>query len=798
MLTTYLRSSLRVLRANRLTSLVNIGGLSIGLTSCLLIYMFIGNELSYDQHHSKKDRIFRVVSDFSLGGEEDKSGMSSFMLSPTVKNDYPEVEEAIRVMPVGKQTMWVDDKPYQFNDNLMSDAGFFTLFDYEFVDGDPRTALAQPQSVVITDEAALKIFGTTSGVVGKMIRYARQSYKVTGIVKDQKDRSHLYFNTILSLSSIQPQMETTLKNDWFYIAQANYILFKQPVDVASFEKKLVALRDKYIIPWLKQVNSEGNITFHLQPLTAIHLDNTYPAGYTRSGNRAYIYIFGVLAVFILIIACINYINLAVATSGKRAKEIGIRKTVGADNVMLFVQFISESVLIALLAIILALAWSHLLLPLFNSITGKSLNIPYSFSLLAWVVMMVVCIGLVAGAYPAFYLSRMQPAMVLKSNKLPGNFSAWLRKSLVAFQFFIAASFIICTIVVYAQVHYIRNKDLGFNKDQVLVVSIPLPDTSFVNRFEVMRQELLQNPGIASVATSSNIPGAPGGQLIHVIETPDHQSLEKAIDFMMVSHDLVPIMGMKMVEGRNFSKDILSDDTAAFIVNETAVKIYGWKDPLSYRLENGFGYSGKIIGVVKDFNYKSLHEPVQPLVMVLGARLQGNLLIRINAGKEKEVIAFVEQIWNKYSKRYPVEYFFMDDNFDKLYRSEQRMMKLFAVFAVVSMVISCLGLYALVTYSLEQRVKEIGIRKVMGASVTTIVVSILREYGVLVFIALVCAIPVSGYFMQRWLTDFAYRTELSVWMYAIAGFISLLVASATISIQTVRAASANPVQSLRYE
>jgi putative ABC transport system permease protein len=798
MLTTYLKSSLRVLRANRLTSFINVGGLSIGLTSCLLIYMFISNELSYDRHHSKKDRIYRAVCDFSLGGEDDKSGMSSFMLSPTLKNDYPEVEEAIRVMPAGKQTMWVDDKPYQFNDNLMSDAGFFVLFDYEFIDGDPRTALTEPQSVVITDEAALKMFGTISGVVGKMIRYARQSYKVTGIVKDQKDHSHLYFNTILSLSSIHPQMENTLRNDWFYLAQANYILFKQPVDVKAFEVKLAALRDKYIVPWLRQVNSQGKVTFHLQQLTSIHLDNTYPASYSRSGNRIYIYIFGALAAFIIIIACINYINLAIATSGKRAKEIGIRKTAGANNAMLFTQFISESVLIALLAVILALLWAHLLLPVFNSITGKSLHVPYSFSLLAWILIMIICIGMIAGAYPALYLSRMQPALVLKSNKLPGSFSARLRKSLVVLQFFISASFMICTIVVYAQMHFIRNKDLGFNKDQVLVVSIPLPDTSFVNKFEVLRQELLQNPGIASVATSSNIPGASGGQLIHVIETPDHQSLEKAIDFMTVSHDMVPIMGMKMVEGRNFSKDILSDDTAAFIVNEAAVKTYGWKDPLNYRLVNGFGYNGKIIGVVKDFHYKSLHEPVQPLVMVLGGRLQGNLLIRIHAGKEKDVIAFVEHTWNKYSKRYPLEYFFMDDNLEKLYRSEQQMTKLFTAFTIVSLLISCLGLYALVTYSLEQRVKEIGIRKVMGASVITIVAAILREYGMLVLVALVCAIPMSGYFMQRWLTDFAYRTDLSVWMFALAGFVSITVASVTISIQTIRAASANPVQSLRYE
>ena len=791
-------TSFHVLWKNRFTTLINITGLSVGIASCLFIFMFVQNELSYDKHHSKQNRIYRVVSDLSLGGEEDKSGMSSFMLSPTLKTDYPEVEEAVRVMPLGKQTMWVDDKPYQFNDNVMSDGGFFSIFDYEFIDGDPKTALIQPQSVVITDEAALKMFGTTNNILGKMIRYARQSYTITGVIKDKKDKSHLYFSTIVSLSSLQPQMENTLKNDWFYLAQTNYILFNEKNDAAAFENKLAELRDKYIVPWLKQVNSEGKITFRLQPLTQIHLSNEYPAGYTKTGNRSLIYIFSLLAVFILVIACINYVNLAIATSGKRAKEIGIRKTAGADTGSLFRQFITESVLIVLQAVLLSLLWVQLLLPLFNSITEKSLRVPYSFSLAGYLLLLIIIIGLQAGSYPALYLARMQPALVLKSNKLPGGFSVWLRKSLVVLQFFIAVSFIICTIVVYAQMNFIKQKDMGFNKDQVLVVSIPVQDSSFVNKYEAVKQELLSNPQIMQVASSNSIPGTPSGQLIHAIETPDHQSQEKAINFMIVSPDFIPVMEMKMMAGRNFSHDIVTDQTGAFIVNEAAVKAYGWDDPLNYSLENGFGYKGKIIGVVKDFNYQSLHEPVQPLVLVLGGKLQGQLLIKIQAGHEKEVIGYIGQVWSNYSKRYPFEYFFMDDNFEKLYRAENKMMKLFTAFAVISLLISCLGLYALVTYSLEQRVKEIGIRKVMGASVSTIVTAVLREYGILVIISLCCAVPLSAYFMHKWLADFAYRTALSVWMFALAGLICAGIAVITICFQTIKAASVNPIESLRYE
>lgn len=793
-----IKTLLRALWFNRLTSFINIGGLSAGVASCLLIFLFVQNEWSYDQHHSKKNRIYRVVSDLSMGGEDDKSGLSSYMLSPTLKADYPEIEEAVRVMSVNKQTMWVDDKPFQFNDNLMSDAGFFTLFDYEFLEGNPKTALAEPQSVVITDEVALKMFGKTNGLLGSLIQYARQAYKVTGVIKDVKNNSHLYFNTILSINSITPQLENALRNDWFYLAQTNYVLFKQENDAVNFDAKLAQLRDKYIIPWLKQVNSEGKITYHIQALTSIHLNNDYPTGYVKTGNQSYLYIFSALAIFILLIACINYINLATATAGKRAKEIGIRKTAGANGQQLFIQFMFESIVIASVAVLLALLWMHLLLPLFNQITDKSLSIHYNLYTLFTCLIMILIIGVLAGAYPALYLSKLNPSLVLKSQKMPGGFAAWLRKTFVVLQFSIALLFISCTTVIYGQMYFMKNTGMGFNKEQLLVVKVPVPDTSFVNKFEVIKQELQQHAGIKAIALTDNIPGTPTGTLLHAVETPDHQRIEKAIDYMFVSHDFLNIMEIPVAQGRNFDRTMITDDTAAFILNEQAVKIYGWKDPLNYTLENGLGHKGKIIGVVKNFNYKSLHESIQPLVLMVGGKLQGNLLIKIQSGKESETVKFVEQVWGKYSKRYPMEFFFLDDNFNKLYRSEERMIKLFTVFSVVSLIISCLGLYALVTYSLQQRVKEIGIRKVMGAGVQQIVFIILKEYSLLLSIAIVLAIPLAYYAMQKWLQDFANRIELSPWMFLVSILFTLIIALCTVCFKTIRAASVNPVNSLRYE
>jgi len=793
-----LKTTFRFLWRNRFVSGINIFGLAAGMCSCLLIYMFVENELSYDQHHSKKDRIFRLVSEMKLGGEEDKMGLSSYMLSPTLKKDYPEIEESVRLMSVNKQTVWIDQKPFQFEDNFMTDPGFFRIFDYEFVEGDPKTALAEPGTAVINEDVARTLFGTTTGVLGKTIQYARLPYKVTGVVKEEKNNSHLYFNTLLSISSLNPVMINQLSNDWFYMAQTNYVLLKKESDIPGFQAKLDQLRDTYIVPWLKTVNSEGAIRFKAQPITEIHLDKEYKAGYSRTGNASYIYIFSIVAIFILVIACINYLNLATATSSKRAKEIGVRKTAGADRGMLFRQFILESMVTTGFAILLAMILLVCLMPLFNSLTDKSLHIPFSMPFLSLIVFLLLFIGTVAGSYPAFYLSGMQAVQVLKSQNSPGTGANRLRKGLVALQFFISVSFILGTIVVFAQMHFMKHTNLGFAKDQLLVVSVPVADSSFVNRFEVVKSELKQHPAILKIAGSGSIPGKFSGMLLHAIEEPGKQRIEKGIDIMTISYDFLDIMDMKLVKGRNFSKEFKSDDTAAFLVNETAVRSYGWKDPFTCTLANGFGYNGKVIGVVKDFHYASLHQPISPLVMMLDNRISGNLLVKIKAGKEKEAMNHVEKVWGQYSHKYPMEAFFLDETFEKLYRNEDKMMQIFAYFSILSIIISCLGLYALVTFSLEQRVKEIGIRKVLGAGLPDIFMVIGKDFLLLVGLASLLAFPVAGYGLYHWLQDFANRISLEWWMFAGSLVTVFLVAILTLISRILPAASANPVVSLRTE
>lgn len=792
------KSSLRVLIYHRAYTLLHILGLSTGLASCLLIYLFVHNETRYDQHHSKKDRVYRIVSSLNLGGEDTKTGLSSYMLSPTLKKDYPEVEEAVRLMPIGKQTVWVKDKPAQFTDNFMADTGFFLVFDYEFLEGDPATCLKEPRSVVINSEVALKLFGTETGNIGQVIQYARQSYTVKAVVKDIKNNSHLYFQTLTSLNSIATGLKDQLENDWFYMAQYNYVLFKHPEDALGFESKLNQVNEKYIKPWLKIVNSEGKLTYYMQALPELHFNTEFHSGHTKTGNKSYIYIFSILAIFILSIACINYINLSTASSAKRAKEIGIRKTSGASIQELFYQFISESILTVFFAMIIAFVWVYLLLPYFNQITDKSLNLQFNDPLVLMAPLLTVIIGIVAGAYPAFYLSRLEPVVVLKSNKLPGGSNNWFKKSLVFLQFCIALVFMICTAGIYLQMSYIKNAELGFNKDQLLAISIPAADTSFVGKFEVVKQELISKPFIKSIALTNNLPGNPVGMLLHVVEEPGKKNTEKGIDYMVVSHDFLGIMDIPLVQGRNFSKEFISDDTAAFIVNERAIKTYAWQKPFDIVLENGFGHKGKIVGVVKDFHYKSLHEEIQPLVIMLGGKMQGNLLVKIEAGKEQESIQHIETVFGKYSKRYPLEYFFMDDNFEKLYKNESRLLKLFSIFSIISLILSSVGLYALVTYSIEQRTNEIGIRKVMGASVWDIILSINKEYFILFVIACLVSIPSTYLLMNDWLKNFAHRIELGPLLFIIPVTVCFMISSSSLLIKTYLAAKDNPVNSLRYE
>jgi putative ABC transport system permease protein len=801
MLKNYITIALRNLSRNRIYSFINIAGLAIGLSSCILIYLYVHNELNFDRHHSRADRTYRITSRVQLTGQLDHIASSSFMLAPLLKQEYPGIEEAIRLMPIGKQTIWYNEKVFELENIFFTDKGFFNVFDYTFLDGEPSSALAKPKSIVLSEEAALLYFGTTTRVVGKTLRFTRQSYTITGVIREKvKDRSHIQPSALISINSLAKNYEEQLKEDWFYMAQSNYIVFRTAAGRAGFEQKLLQFRNRHITPWLRQYKLQGNISFGLQPLQDIHLDNGLGFDYSIRTNRAYIYIFSVVAVFILLIASINYMNLATARSSKRAREVGIRKVAGAHRMQLVYQFIGESVFTTLVAVVFAVCLTELLLPSFNALTDRSLSLNFGNNLyfLSFLLLLVLSVGIVAGSYPAVFLSRFEAAYVLKGSNQPKSASAFVRKALVVFQFAISIVMIAGTIVVFLQMGFLKNKNMGFSKENVLVVKVPTADSSFVNKLPELKAELSAHPSVIQTAAANEFPGGGMGKILQFVETEDHRIEERIMYTMMVDYDYFDLLGIKMAGGRNFSRDFATDDSTAFIVNETAVKAFGWKNPLGVKMENGLGYKGRIIGVVKDFNFTSLHTSVEPLVIMLKKDVAGYFLMKLRGENPAPAVKFIENRWKQFSRRYPMEYFFLDQNFEKHYRAEEKMLAVFACFSVLTIAIASLGLFGLISYTTEQRTREIGIRKILGASVQQILVLLSLDFVKLLLLAIVFATPVAYYAVQQWLENFAYRIDLSLWPFLGAGLIALAIALFTMSFQSVKTALNNPVESIKYE
>jgi putative ABC transport system permease protein len=793
----YLTIAIRSMMRQKGYSFINIVGLAVGVSACVLIALYLSHELSYDKHNSKADRIYRATSNMRLTGQTDAIARSSYMLAPTLKRDYPEIEEAVRVIPSQKQTMWYDNRVFQSEKVCFSEAGFFSIFDFTFTEGDPKTALQEPQSAVVTEEIAVKIFGSSSGVLGKMLQFSKSAYKITGVVKAPATPSHLVWEVMLSANSLPKPFIQQVESDWFYMAQFNYILFRKASDRAGFEAKLAALREQYIVPWLKQVQVQGDLTFGLQPLGDIHFNSAYQFDIAERTNKSALVIFGAVGVFILLVACINYMNLATARSLKRAKEVAIRKTAGAVRWHLMAQFLGEAVFTALIAIALALMLAEVMLPTFNDLTGKTLVMDFSPRFVLSVIGLVLFVGIVAGSYPAFFLAGFEPTDILKSNRLARGSGVFVRKALVVLQFAISIVLIVATGVVFLQMRYMKSKDLGFNKDQVLVLKVPVQDSTVLGQMQVLKNELLRNPSITQVAGSGAIPGVQLGQVLHFIPTGSKNE-ERLLNVMTVDEDLMKMLGITIAKGRGFAKEFTADKQRSFIVNEAAVRQFGWKNPIGMKILNGLGYDGEIIGVAKDFNFASLHSPIEPLVILLSQQPTGFLLLKLKPDDIAATVRFVETTWGRFSQRFPTEYYFLDEHFDKQYRAESRLQTVFTYFAGVTIVIACLGLFGLAAFAAEQRTKEIGIRKVLGASVASIIGLLSKDFLRLVGVAMLIALPLAYWGADKWLQDFAYRMGLSWWIFALAGALAVFIAFTTVASQAWRAARTNPVQALRSE
>jgi putative ABC transport system permease protein len=806
MIKNYLKIALRNLWRNKAFTGINIFGLSIGIATCLLIVLFIQDELSYDRYNKKADQIVRVVFRGITGGQKIKEANVMPPVAQTLMANFPEVKEATRLQRTGSQIISYGNKSFKEDAFTFVDSNFFEVFTLPFIKGNAATALMQPNMIVITQAVAHKYFGNEDAL-GKVlnIKGAPQGFKISGIIDKVPVNSHFHFDFFVSMENVPESRSTSFMTSGFN----TYLVLQKGYDYKKLEAKLPMIVDKYIGGQLQQgmgmtieqFRKAGNdIGLYLQPLTDIHLHSDYTNDLEPEGDVRYVYIFGAIALFMLLIACINFMNLSTAGASKRAREVGIRKVLGSMKWELVRQFLTESILLTAIAFILAMVLVYVTLPFFNSFSGKDLS--FHLAANAWViplmVLFVLVTGIFAGSYPAFFLSSFKPVKVLKGKFTSGRGSIGLRSGLVVFQFFISIILIVSTTIVYKQLGYIQNIKLGYDKEQVMI----LPETWLLgNNQQAFYNKIVQDPRIVNVSISGYLPaGNSYGNNFFVYPGDNKDQLVKTLRYD-IDYNYISTLGMQMAYGRNFSKDF-GTDSSGIILNETTAKAMGWEyDALGKTISTGDKHGiptrYHVIGVVKDFHFKSLHELISPLVMILNNGA-GTMIIKVKTKDIAGLLATLKKDWASFSPDGAMSYSFLDDRVNETYNTEHKMGLILGIFAALTIFIACLGLFGLVTFTAEQRTKEIGIRKVLGANVSGIVRLLSKDFLKLVFIAIIISTPLAWWVMNKWLQDFAYRIDISWWMFALAGVVAIGIALFTISFQAIKAAIANPVESLRSE
>ncbi len=816
MLQSYLKIALRNIFKHKGYSLINILGLAIGMACCVLIMLFVQHELSYDRYHEHADNIYRLERDINFQGISGVYPVTAHPYGPALQSDFPEVIAATRIWP--SETDYLDQNhQYQRGYFIYADDNVFDVFSWKMVKGDPKTALTEPFAIVITESLAEKFF-PGSDPMGKTLTMQwgnDYDYKITGVIQDVPDNSHFTFDAIASYASAysiqgEQQMSIWLSNNIY-----TYLQLQNKFNPAELEAKLPAFQEKYMGNQARAImGPEADInafaTLRLKPMTSIHLYSNLEHEIQPNGDINIVYIFSGIALLILLIACINFMNLATARSMDRAKEVGLRKVVGAERSRLIFQFLGESIILALISLVLAILLIESLLPIFNQLTGKELAVSYlqnPLTILGFAGI-ALFVGIFAGSYPAFVLSAFQPITVLKGRFKTNAKGAWLRKGLVVAQFTISIALIIGTIVVMNQLDFLRNKKLGFNKEHVIVM--PIYDANLKPpQMRALLNEIRQNPSVVNLATANAIPGNRrySDTMFKKSNIGDPLADMTSSQYIFVSHDFIPTLGIEMVAGRNFSRDFPTDTLGGYIINEAALKKIGWasaEEAIGKDFSRATGATpmafkeGKIIGVAKNFHFKSLHQEIEGIVMELGPRAYSYVLVRTRPDNISESIAFLEEKMGEFSPTYPFTYFFQDEHFDKLYRSEDQQREVFSYFTFLAIFIACMGLLGLASFTAEQRTKEIGVRKVMGASTPNIILLLSAEFLKWVAIANIIAWPAAWFFTGNWLNNFHYRIELGLAPFLIAGSIALGVALITVFSQALKAAQTNPIEALRHE
>ncbi|MBN2266463.1 MAG: ABC transporter permease [Candidatus Aminicenantes bacterium] len=797
----YFKIALRKVRRQKAYSFINVAGLAVGLAACLMIMLWVKDELSYDAYHEKADRIYRLVESETIGGVSATFAVAPFVSAPAFASEIPEIETYARLL-VSSPLAIVEDSRFDLTRVYYTDPGFFHIFSHVFLTGDRETALDSPGSLVLTEETARKLFGRTD-VVGKTVNFNNAvDLKVTAVVAAVPANSHFRFNGLASISTIaeRPDIRPVME-DWFRITGWIYLLLKDRADRAAMEAKMEAVTLEHAGDQLRQ--SGSSMAFRLQPLADIHLRSRLEGEIDAVGDIRYVYVFSLIAAFILVLACVNFMNLTTARSAGRGKEVGLRKVMGAGHGHLVLQFLGESVLMTLLASSVAVALVTLALPSFNQLAGRAIGPASLFgadALLA-LVGLVLLTGFLGGSYPALFMSAFRPAVVLKGGLGRGLRRGSFRNALVIFQFSVSIVLLAGALIVLSQTRYMKTRDLGFDKSEVLVVNVR--DATARASAAALAEDIKSNPNIGEATVTAGIPGRVNSSLVVEMEGRSERDSFSAWTIWS-DHDFAKTYGISIVHGRDFSRLFPSDASGAFLVNETAARRMGWgADAVGRKIGFDTADRGVIVGVMKDFHFESLKSPIAPLVVRLVpaaelARRARFLSLKLKRGDIPATVDFVRSRWAERAER-GFDFFFADENFDALYRAEERIGQIISAFAVMAVFVACLGLFGLASYAAEQRTKEIGVRKVLGASGPGLAALLTKEFVRGVLLANLIALPAAYLLTGRyWLANFAYRTAPGVLVFLSVAGLSLLIAVLTVSWQAVRAASANPVDSLRYE
>lgn len=786
MIKNYIKIALRNTIRHRGYSFINISGLTIGMACCIVLFLYIQNELSYDRFHKNSKRIYRVISQSEGDGKVTQFAKTPAPLASALVNDFPEIEQAVRL---GKNNFYVTFQNKRFNEKVIfADPEIFSVFSFPLTAGDPQTALTEPHSLVLSEKAAEKYF-SKENPLGKILRLgSRQDFKITGVLKNIPENSHLRFDFLARFEDYAARHF----DQWGISNYYTYVLVSNNFSQNAYDEKMPDFIEKIGGKHARYVYKRR---YPLQAMTRIHLHSSLRGEISPNNDINNIAIFSIVALFILLIACFNYMNLSTARYTIRTKEVGLRKVIGATKIQLVKQFMGETFILTFISLVLTMGLVELFLPLFNNLSGKELMVDYFHNpvLILFVAGVLLFVSIVSGIYPSFFISGFQPARAIKGAVRTKARVPLLKRALVVSQFAISITFIIATTLIFCQLNYMKNKKLGFEKEHI--VMIPMHDKEILKNVEPVKRELSANPNVLAVCASSYFPGRRLWYQNYWREGAAGNGAPM-MHWIAVDHDFIDTFQIEILRGRNFSREFHSDSRNAYILNEAAVNEIGWESPIGKQFK--IIKEGPVIGVVRNFHFFSLHQKIEPLALLIYPEGLDYLAVRVRPNSMPDTLKFINSTWNEFSRTQPFEYSFLDEDYDNLYKSETRLTKIFGYVTALSIFIAFLGLFGLASFLIERRAREIGIRKVLGASVSNLFIFLSKEFIKCILIANVIAWPLGYFIMSQWLQNFAYRISVGFWVFLMAMAFALSIALFTVSYQTIKAALANPVDALRYE